>query len=122
MMNGTFSLYGYMIFMYDNRINLIKRLVQNEMHKNLIVTDIGEEGKPDYVVGGINLCAKSIAGMATTILSIVMNPEYKVENNEWTRAAGECLCPVCQHEYSRHPSMEGYEWLTILCNGTLVKL
>lgn len=45
----------------------------------------------------------------------------KVDEGDWYRAAGDCLCP-CGKEYSRHKNIPGFEWLTILCNGHLVKL
>jgi hypothetical protein len=45
-----------------------------------------------------------------------------VENGTWTRAGGECVCPVCGKLYSRHPAVSGEEWLTELCDRVLVKL
>jgi hypothetical protein len=49
--------------------------------------------------------------------------EEMVEANEWIRAGGECICPVCGKLYIRHPNCKGkYGWLTELCNGMLVKL
>ena len=41
---------------------------------------------------------------------------------EWFRAAGDCECPVCGHEYRLHPVDETDEWLHVLCNGERVKL
>lgn len=45
-----------------------------------------------------------------------------VNSGTWLRACGDCLCPVCNEPYKRHKNIEGIEWLTILCNGDLVKL
>ena len=52
----------------------------------------------------------------------------KIERDDWMRAGGECICPECGKEYRRHPygmlgdSYENAFYLTILCDGTLVKL
>lgn len=40
----------------------------------------------------------------------------------WRRASGEVNCSVCGKQCNRHPNVEGYEWLTVLCDGSLVKL
>lgn len=46
----------------------------------------------------------------------------KIDAGLWFRADGDCLCPVCNEPYKRHKNIEGIEWLTVLCNGDLVKL
>lgn len=46
----------------------------------------------------------------------------QIERGEWFRAAGACTCPVCNKTYYEHPSIVGYEWLVLLCNGQVVKL
>lgn len=46
----------------------------------------------------------------------------KIEEGLWSRAGGDCLCPICKQIYSRHKVLEGYEWLTIICNLKLYKL
>jgi len=40
----------------------------------------------------------------------------------FTRASGDCLCPVCGEQYHKHPTVVGAEWLNRLCNGVYVKL
>jgi hypothetical protein len=46
----------------------------------------------------------------------------KIRDNDWQRASGQITCIKCGKEMNRHPNVEGYEWLTILCDGSLVKL
>lgn len=45
----------------------------------------------------------------------------KLENDQWLRADGECLC-VCGYWYKRHLNVKDHDWLTVLCDNTLVKL
>lgn len=45
----------------------------------------------------------------------------RIEKGDFVRAGGECECE-CGKQYIRHKNVEGYEWLTVLCDGTLVKL
>lgn len=45
-----------------------------------------------------------------------------VEEGNWYRADGSCVCPSCDDEYQYHPAVEGYDWLNRLCTGDLVKL
>lgn len=46
----------------------------------------------------------------------------KIDADTWFRADGNCLCTVCNEPYKKHKNVESIEWLTILCNGDLVKL
>jgi hypothetical protein len=46
----------------------------------------------------------------------------KMDLGEWYRAGGDCLCPGCRQPYNRHKSVEGMEYMTLLCNDQLVKL
>lgn len=46
---------------------------------------------------------------------------------EFYRASGDCLCPVCQKPYRKHPwhpctGYDGEPFLRQLCNGDVVKL
>ena len=43
-------------------------------------------------------------------------------NGEFIRAGGECLCPHCGFIYFRHPRDPHESDLTILCDGSRVKL
>ena len=43
-----------------------------------------------------------------------------LENYQY--GAGDILCKVCGHPFSHHPNVKGSEWLTVLCDGLLVKL
>ena len=45
-----------------------------------------------------------------------------ITDGQWFRAGGDCDCKVCGQLYSRHKNIAGETWLTILCDGTLVKL
>lgn len=38
------------------------------------------------------------------------------------RASGECVCIDCGRLYRQHPRQPGAECLTVLCDGSLVKL
>lgn len=38
------------------------------------------------------------------------------------RAGGGCICPDCGRDYHRHPRDADYEFLNVLCDGSLVKL
>jgi hypothetical protein len=46
----------------------------------------------------------------------------------FTRASGACVCSQCGQRYDRHPhdpyeiDANGARWLTLLCDGTRVKL
>jgi hypothetical protein len=47
----------------------------------------------------------------------------QIEAGDWHRASGQCVCDVCGKLYYDHPYFaEPYEFLTILCNGDIVKL
>lgn len=46
----------------------------------------------------------------------------KIENNEYERAGGECICDLCLKPYRKHLSFIDYNYLTRLCNGKIVKL
>lgn len=50
-------------------------------------------------------------------------PDMKrVDAGEWVRASGQVLCDKCNYPYADHVPVVGYEWLTRLCDGNLVKL
>jgi hypothetical protein len=38
------------------------------------------------------------------------------------RAGGGVTCEICGHEYYAHPNAVPWMWLTILCDGSYVKL
>lgn len=46
------------------------------------------------------------------------------KRDDMHRAGSACVCTVCGREYVRHPGDAGEEWcwLTVLCDGTRVKL
>lgn len=46
----------------------------------------------------------------------------RIEEGEMYRASGDCVCPTCGKLYYDHAHLTDYEWLTILCDGSLVKL
>jgi hypothetical protein len=37
-------------------------------------------------------------------------------------AGGEMICKICGHPYGKHPNPSNHEYLTAICDGTLVKL
>lgn len=43
-----------------------------------------------------------------------------IERGYWRRVSGECVCKTCRRLYYDHRSYDGV--LTLLCDGTLVKL
>lgn len=49
--------------------------------------------------------------------------EEKIDLGEWDRAGGECICLICTEPYYKHRNLIGkFSWLTIVCDGHLVKL
>lgn len=48
--------------------------------------------------------------------------KLRVDRNDWMRASGLAVCTTCELLYADHASVRGYEWLTRLCDGRLVKL
>lgn len=46
----------------------------------------------------------------------------RVDNGEYVRASGDCICDSCGFEYREHAPVVGFEWLHQLCSGKLVKL
>lgn len=47
----------------------------------------------------------------------------KINNHDWYRASGDCICDICGKLYYDHSYfVEPYEWLNIICNGDMVKL
>ncbi len=47
-----------------------------------------------------------------------IHPDYP----QYSRAMGLFTCDICKHTYMSHKQSEDYSWLTVLCNGELVKL
>lgn len=45
-----------------------------------------------------------------------------IKENNWLRADGNCTCPVCEEKYREHKNIANYDWLTIICNGSIFKL
>lgn len=48
--------------------------------------------------------------------------QLRVDRGDWNRASGHCDCAVCGLNYFAHVPVLGFEWLTRLCDGRLVKL
>jgi hypothetical protein len=47
----------------------------------------------------------------------------RIERCDMYRAGGDVICKHCNKLYYDHPYFaEPYEWLTIICNGDIVKL
>ncbi len=52
----------------------------------------------------------------------------RIKIPEYIRASGDCVCKLCGKEYWRHSfdlnhfDWDGFPYLTVLCDGTLVKL
>lgn len=44
------------------------------------------------------------------------------EDPPFLRAMGAAECPTCGEQYWRHPVSVRWDWLHVLCDGTLVKL
>lgn len=44
----------------------------------------------------------------------------RIEAGDYSSACGDCICDVCKRDYYSHPNYE--PWLTLLCNGDLVRL
>lgn len=84
-----------------------------------------------YLGKGLNLVADSNLehNFENTLIqsfdNFLFEPTEKILNNiekgNWQRADGDCLCKCCL-PYKMHKNVRGDEWLTILCDLTLVKL
>lgn len=49
--------------------------------------------------------------------------ELVLDEDQMFRADGDCICPICKKPYKEHRNPKGkYYWITVLCNGWLVKL
>ena len=59
-----------------------------------------------------------------TPLPVPVTPaiEAAVVNGDYVRAGGDCVCETCGRTYWRHPVLDPYSWLHVLCDGLLVKL
>ena len=47
--------------------------------------------------------------------------EKRVDEGDWYRASGDCICDVCGFPYYDHQPVTGFRWLLKLCNGDLIK-
>jgi len=45
-----------------------------------------------------------------------------IEAGNFVRVSGEVECVVCNKVYFDHPRIEGYTWLSLLCDDRIVKL
>lgn len=59
--------------------------------------------------------------MQNYIKHITQELQVRIDSGDWFRAAGDCLCPICGKTYQRHQNIEGFEWLTYLCTGWIIK-
>lgn len=41
---------------------------------------------------------------------------------EFRRASGDVVCEACGHKYREHPQNIPHHWLTMICDGSYVKL
>ena len=48
--------------------------------------------------------------------------EQRVDEGDYLRADGSCLCPKCGKEYRQHPSWEECDGFVLICTGLVVKL
>ena len=46
----------------------------------------------------------------------------RVERGDFVRASGDAFCNVCEIKIYDHPSVPGYGWLRMRCDGTLIKI
>jgi hypothetical protein len=46
----------------------------------------------------------------------------RVDRGDYARVSHQMVCNVCSCEYWEHAPVLGFEWLTRLCDGRLVKL
>jgi len=58
----------------------------------------------------------------STVIPITQKTQMQINNDEYVRASQHSICKDCERKFSKHPSVEGYNWLNVLCDGTLVKL
>jgi hypothetical protein len=48
--------------------------------------------------------------------------KQRVDEGDYLRADGSCLCPTCGNEYRQHPSWEECDGFVLICTGLVVKL
>lgn len=69
------------------------------------------------------LCGWERKQVATSRVQHVLRCEKQgFARIDFDRASGRCICPVCGKEYYDHPQEPEHTYLTILCNGWVVKL
>ena len=77
----------------------------------------------DYIQHSLNdtqLTFSEIADILERTVFSTVNPMK--EDVEVIRAGGECICTTCGKDYDHHPTLYGHHWVTVLCDGLLVKL
>lgn len=53
----------------------------------------------------------------------IPKPDHKrINDGDYIRASGECVCATCQFPYRDHDTVPGARWLHRACDGRLLKL
>ena len=46
----------------------------------------------------------------------------KLDEGDFLRASGDCICPKCGHQYREHPEDKDCPTFVLLCTGEVMKL
>ena len=56
------------------------------------------------------------------VVDLIPCPSEGVSRIDAGRCSVDCECSICGRRYARHPDHADYPFMTLLCDGTLVKL
>lgn len=69
------------------------------------------------------LCAVARSIVTTSRLDLVLRCESQgIARVDGGRAGGDCVCPACGKKFYDHPRDADHPYMTVLCDGTAVKL
>ena len=80
-------------------------------------------GLVDWSVGIQRRCKLCVSASGISMSQPNKVDRHRIEEmNDMRRAGGGVVCEHCGFPYYDHPKIVGYEWLTKICNGDIVKL
>ncbi len=84
------------------------------------LTHAASEG--EWTVPTVRLRKLAAARSAFRARLALLETDEPIPPQGWHRAGGDAVCSACNLAYYDHPSHPRLSWLTILCDGSLVKL
>ena len=113
---AAFDLANGKIDMEVDREKLLQHIVERGLDK------MTEAELDDYAMGAIERVQKEQALSDPTRRRPYKPDIVRVERGDYVRVSHLVVCDVCGYIYGDHAPVNGYEWLTRLCDGRLVKL